>query len=126
MPCFSIRIAQSISTFAVRLARRNGADGIVDFICENCIGRGYCVKVCFDVPPISQVDHKSYKLRPGRGGVGLESACIEACPTGGIMFGSNMARDAKADRFADDLAMLGLDLLVAEAAGVATRATCFG
>ena len=38
------------------------ANGIVDFISENCIGCGYCVKGCpFDIPRISPVDHKSYK-----------------------------------------------------------------
>ena len=38
------------------------ANGIVDFISENCIGCGYCVKGCpFNIPRISQVDHKSYK-----------------------------------------------------------------
>jgi Fe-S-cluster-containing dehydrogenase component len=63
MPCFSIRIAQIICTPAVRLARRDGADGIVDFISENCIGCGYCVKGCpFNIPPISQVDRKSYQV----------------------------------------------------------------
>ena len=67
------------------------ANGIVDFISENCIGCGYCVKGCpFNIPRISKVDHKSYKctlvLRPRR--VGLEPACVKACPTGAIMFGS--------------------------------------
>ncbi len=47
------------------------ANGIVDFISENCIGCGYCVKGCpFNIPRISKVDHKSYKctlvLRPRR------------------------------------------------------------
>ena len=38
------------------------ANGIVDFISENCIGCGYCVKGCpFNIPRISKVDHKSYK-----------------------------------------------------------------
>ena len=67
------------------------ANGIVDFISENCIGCGYCVKGCpFNIPRISQVDHKSYKctLCSDRVGVGLEPACVKACPTGAIMFGS--------------------------------------
>ena len=38
------------------------ANGIVDFVQENCIGCGYCVKGCpFNIPRISQVDHKAYK-----------------------------------------------------------------
>ena len=67
------------------------ANGIVDFISENCIGCGYCVKGCpFDIPRISKVDHKSYKctLCSDRVAVGLEPACVKACPTGAIMFGS--------------------------------------
>ena len=67
------------------------ANGIVDFISDNCIGCGYCVKGCpFDIPRISKVDHKSYKctLCSDRVTVGLEPACVKACPTGAIMFGS--------------------------------------
>ncbi|TWB16801.1 formate dehydrogenase subunit beta [Nitrospirillum bahiense] len=67
------------------------ANGIVDFISENCIGCGYCVKGCpFNIPRISAQDHKSYKctLCSDRVGVGLEPACVKTCPTGAIMFGS--------------------------------------
>ena len=67
------------------------ANGIVDFISENCIGCGYCVKGCpFNIPRISQVDRKSYKctLCSDRVAVGLEPACVKACPTGAILFGS--------------------------------------
>ena len=67
------------------------ANGIVDFVSDNCIGCGYCVKGCpFDIPRISPEDHKSYKctLCSDRVGVGLEPACVKACPTGAIMFGS--------------------------------------
>jgi len=67
------------------------ANGIVDFISDKCIGCGYCVKGCpFDVPRISKKDHKSYKctLCSDRVSVGLEPACVKACPTGAIMFGT--------------------------------------
>src|SRR5580698_11192359 len=67
------------------------ANGIVDFISENCIGCGYCVKGCpFDIPRVSKVDHKSYKctLCSDRVAVGQGPACAKACPTGAIMFGS--------------------------------------
>lgn len=67
------------------------SNGIVDFISENCIGCGYCVSGCpFDVPRISAKDNKSYKcsLCSDRVGVGLEPACVKACPTGAIHFGS--------------------------------------
>jgi formate dehydrogenase iron-sulfur subunit len=81
------------------------ANGIVDFISENCIGCGYCVKGCpFNIPRVSQVDHKSYKctLCSDRVGVGLEPACVKACPTGAIMFGSktNM-KEWAAERIVD-------------------------
>jgi formate dehydrogenase iron-sulfur subunit len=67
------------------------ANGIVDFISDECIGCGYCLKGCpFDIPRINPVDHKSYKctLCSDRVGVGLEPACVKACPTGAIMFGT--------------------------------------
>jgi formate dehydrogenase iron-sulfur subunit len=67
------------------------ANGIVDFISENCIGCGYCVKGCpFDVPRISQKDNKAYKctLCSDRVNVGLEPACVKTCPTGAIGFGT--------------------------------------
>ncbi len=66
------------------------SNGIVDFISENCIGCGYCVKGCpFDVPRISAKDNKAYKctLCSDRVGVGLEPACVKTCPTGAIGFG---------------------------------------
>ncbi|MBP6195458.1 MAG: formate dehydrogenase subunit beta [Methyloversatilis sp.] len=67
------------------------ANGIVDFISEHCIGCGNCVTGCpFDVPRISAKDSKAYKcsLCSDRVGVGLEPACVKACPTGAIRFGS--------------------------------------
>ena len=67
------------------------ANGIVDFISENCIGCGNCVAGCpFDVPRISEKDSKAYKctLCSDRVSVGLEPACVKACPTGAIHFGS--------------------------------------
>jgi hypothetical protein len=108
MPClvFSVRIAQIICSFAVRLARRDRADGIVDFISENCIGCGHRVTGCaFNIPADQSGRTQSYKrtLCSDRAGVGPEPARAEACPTG-----------------AYDLATLGL--LVAEA-GAETRAT---
>jgi formate dehydrogenase iron-sulfur subunit len=66
------------------------ANGIVDFQEENCIGCGYCISGCpFDVPRISKRDNKAYKctLCSDRVGVGLEPACVKACPTGCITFG---------------------------------------
>jgi formate dehydrogenase iron-sulfur subunit len=81
------------------------ANGIVDFISEHCIGCEYCVKGCpFDIPRISPVDHKSYKctLCSDRVDVGLEPACVKACPTGAIMFGAKTdMQDWAGERIAD-------------------------
>ena len=67
------------------------ANGIVDFHQENCIGCGYCITGCpFDIPRISKKDNKAYKctLCSDRVAVGLEPACIKACPTGALVFGT--------------------------------------
>ncbi len=69
-------------------------NGIVDFISENCIGCGYCVKGCpFNIPRINQADHKAYKctLCSDRVAVGQAPACAKACPTGAIVFGTKQA-----------------------------------
>lgn len=69
-------------------------NGIVDFVSENCIGCGYCVKGCpFNIPRISQTDHKAYKctLCSDRVSVGQAPACAKACPTGAIVFGTKAA-----------------------------------
>jgi len=80
-------------------------NGIVDFIEENCVGCGNCVTGCpFDVPRISKKDNKAYKctLCSDRVSVGLEPACVKACPTGAIHFGSKTDMlDYGAERVAD-------------------------
>jgi len=67
------------------------ANGIVDFHEENCIGCGYCITGCpFDIPRLSAKDSKVYKctLCSDRVAVGREPACIKACPTGALQFGT--------------------------------------
>jgi formate dehydrogenase iron-sulfur subunit len=81
------------------------SNGIVDFHEENCIGCGYCITGCpFNIPRISKRDHKAYKctLCSDRVAVGLEPACIKACPTGALVFGTkeDMQQHA-AERVAD-------------------------
>jgi formate dehydrogenase iron-sulfur subunit len=82
------------------------ANGIVDFVEENCIGCGYCVSGCpFDVPRISKRDHKAYKctLCSDRVAVGQEPACVKSCPTGAIMFGTKQAMKDQAEERIEDL-----------------------
>lgn len=81
------------------------SNGIVDFHEENCIGCGYCIAGCpFDIPRLSNKDSKVYKctLCSDRVSVGLEPACIKACPTQALVFGSkeDMIEHAN-DRIAD-------------------------
>src|SRR5262249_42197396 len=67
------------------------SNGIVDFVQENCIGCGYCVKGCpFNIPRISARDNKAYKctLCSDRVAVGQAPACAKSCPTQAIYFGS--------------------------------------
>jgi len=81
------------------------SNGIVDFHEENCIGCGYCITGCpFNIPRISKKDSKVYKctLCSDRVAVGLEPACIKACPTGALQFGSKEAmKDYANERIAD-------------------------
>ena len=67
------------------------SNGIVDFNQENCIGCQYCVSGCpFNIPKFNPRTKKVYKctLCSDRVGAGLEPACIKACPTGCLQFGS--------------------------------------
>jgi len=67
------------------------ANGIVDVNPEACIGCGYCETGCpFDVPKIHERTKKMAKctLCVDRVGVGLEPACVKACPTGCLQFGT--------------------------------------
>jgi len=92
------------------------ANGIVDFHEENCIGCGYCITGCpFDIPRISARDSKVYKctLCSDRVAVGMEPACIKACPTGALQFGTKeqmheYARERIADLQARGFTKAGL------------------
>ncbi|WP_217362901.1 formate dehydrogenase subunit beta [Roseicella sp. DB1501] len=85
-------------------------NGIVDFIHENCIGCGYCVKGCpFNIPRISKADHRSYKctLCSDRVAVGQGPACAKACPTQAIVFGTKEDMKAHAAGRIEDLKSRG-------------------
>jgi formate dehydrogenase beta subunit len=67
------------------------ANGIVDVNPDQCIGCKYCETGCpFDVPRFSATTGKMAKctLCVDRVSVGLEPACIKACPTGCLHFGT--------------------------------------
>src|SRR5437899_6468016 len=67
------------------------SNGIVDFHQENCIGSQYCVTGCpFNIPKFNSETKKVFKctLCSDRVNVGLEPACIKACPTGCLHFGT--------------------------------------
>jgi len=88
------------------------ANGIVDFHEENCIGCGYCITGCpFNVPRLSKRDKKAYKctLCSDRVSVGLEPACVKACPTGAIVFGTKDDMKDHAEERIADLKSRGFD-----------------
>lgn len=86
------------------------SNGIVDFVHENCIGCGYCVKGCpFNIPRISEVDHTAYKctLCSDRIAVGQGPACAKACPTQAIVFGTKEEMKKHAEGRVTDLKSRG-------------------
>ncbi|MBO0764709.1 MAG: formate dehydrogenase subunit beta [Hyphomicrobiaceae bacterium] len=86
------------------------SNGIVDFIHENCIGCGYCIKGCpFNIPRISKKDNTVYKctLCSDRIAVGQGPACQKACPTQAIVFGTKQEMKQWADLRIKDLKSRG-------------------
>jgi formate dehydrogenase iron-sulfur subunit len=66
-------------------------NGIVDFQQDHCIGCGYCITGCpFNIPKFNPQTKKVFKctLCSDRVNEGLEPACIKACPTGCLHFGT--------------------------------------
>lgn len=81
-------------------------NGIVDFDHDKCIGCGYCITGCpFDIPKLSPVTQKVYKctLCSDRTAAGLEPACIKACPTSCLTFGTRSDLIQIAGARADEL-----------------------
>ena len=87
-------------------------NGIVDFQQENCIGCGYCIAGCpFDIPKFNQKTRKVYKctLCGDRVAVGLEPACIKACPTSCLQFGTKDQMLALANKRVEQLRKTGFE-----------------
>jgi formate dehydrogenase iron-sulfur subunit len=88
------------------------SNGIVDFQEDQCIGCGYCTAGCpFNIPRLGATDHKAYKctLCSDRVTVGLEPACIKACPTQALSFGSKEDMRFQAEHRLEDLRERGYD-----------------
>jgi formate dehydrogenase iron-sulfur subunit len=76
-------------------------NGIVDVNADRCIGCGLCATGCpFDVPRFNPKTGKMAKctLCVDRVQVGLEPACIKACPTGCLQFGTKDEMVALGDK----------------------------
>jgi formate dehydrogenase iron-sulfur subunit len=81
-------------------------NGIVDFQQDYCIGCQYCVTGCpFNIPKINPQTKKMFKctLCSDRVSQGLEPACIKACPTGCLHFGTKEDMSALAETRAAQL-----------------------
>ena len=82
------------------------ANGIVDFQQDQCIGCGYCLTGCpFNVPKFAKQTNRVYKctLCVDRVAVGLQPACVKACPTSCLQFGTKQDMLTLANRRVDQL-----------------------
>ena len=76
-------------------------NGIVDFQQDQCIGCGYCMSGCpFNVPKFSQRTNRVYKctMCTDRTSVGLQPACVKACPSSCLQFGTKTEMLAVAEK----------------------------
>lgn len=87
-------------------------NGIVDFDQEQCIGCKYCIAGCpFDIPRFDERTNKVYKctMCVDRVSNGLEPACVKACPTGSIRFGTKEDMVAYAEEKVEKLQERGFE-----------------
>jgi formate dehydrogenase gamma subunit len=76
-------------------------NGIVDFNHEACIGCGYCMTGCpFNVPKFDTASERVFKctMCSDRVSNGLGPACVKACPTGCLEFGSKAEMKRRAEK----------------------------
>jgi formate dehydrogenase beta subunit len=81
-------------------------NGIVDFQQDQCIGCGYCMTGCpFNVPKFNSGTNRVYKctLCVDRVAVGLQPACVKACPTSCLQFGTKTQMLEIANKRVDQL-----------------------
>ncbi|MGE3707772.1 MAG: formate dehydrogenase subunit beta [Vicinamibacterales bacterium] len=81
-------------------------NGIVDFQQDQCIGCGYCMSGCpFNVPKFSQKTNRVYKctMCTDRTSVGLQPACVKACPSSCLQFGTKTEMLAVAEKRVEQL-----------------------
>jgi formate dehydrogenase iron-sulfur subunit len=96
-------------------------NGIVDFDQDNCIGCQYCVSGCpFDIPRYDEKTQKVYKctMCVDRVSNGLEPACVKACPTGSIRFGTKKDMLLYGEEKVGKLQERGFDALLYDPDGV--------
>jgi formate dehydrogenase beta subunit/formate dehydrogenase gamma subunit len=76
-------------------------NGIVDFQGEHCIGCGYCMTGCpFNVPKFDPATRRVHKctMCSDRVAGGMGPACVKACPTACLEFGTKREMLARAER----------------------------
>jgi formate dehydrogenase beta subunit/formate dehydrogenase gamma subunit len=77
------------------------ANGIVDFQSEHCIGCGYCMTGCpFNIPKFDPQTKRVHKctMCSDRVSNGLGPACVKACPTGCLEFGTKKDMLSRAEK----------------------------
>jgi formate dehydrogenase beta subunit/formate dehydrogenase gamma subunit len=81
-------------------------NGIVDFQQDHCIGCGYCMTGCpFNIPKFDPVSKRVFKctMCSDRVENGLGPACVKACPTGCLEFGTKKEMSLRAEHRAEQL-----------------------